>query len=386
MARVQVIAAYPVTPQSPIVEKLARHVAEGSLPAKYMRVESEHSALSCVIGAQLTGVRTGTATSSVGLALMHEVLGVASGCRVPIVMAVVNRALVSPWSLWCDHQDTMAERDSGWLQFYAENAQEVLDLLLMAYRIAEHERVLTPAMVCLDGFFVSHSLQSVTMPDQETVDGFLPAYRAANLYLDPDDPMFINGLVPPEDFTEMRYQQLVGFESALRVIPQVQEEFFSKFGRRYEMVEAYRCEDADVVLVTIGSMSGTAKHVVNKQRDQGIPVGVVKLTTFRPFPVEALRKALGGARVVGVLDRSAGLGAPSAPVCLEVVAAVRDEGVRVIGYVGGLGGRDITETTVESIFRELLEIKDGRRSKPVKPWIDVRADAMTIRPWGGKAS
>jgi pyruvate ferredoxin oxidoreductase alpha subunit len=386
LARVQVIAAYPVTPQSPIVEKLARHVAEGSLAAKYMRVESEHSALSCVIGAQLTGVRTGTATSSVGLALMHEVLGVASGCRVPIVMAVVNRALVSPWSLWCDHQDTMAERDSGWLQFYAENAQEVLDLLLMAYRISEHERVLTPAMVCLDGFFVSHSPQSVTMPGQETVDGFLPAYRAANLYLDPDDPMFINGLVPPEDFAEMRYQQRVGFENALEVIPQVQDDFYGKFGRRYEMVEAYRCEDAEVVLVTIGSMSGTAKHVVNKQRDRGIPVGVVKLTTFRPFPIEALRKALWGARVVGVLDRSAGLGAPSAPVCLEVVSAVRDEGVRVIGYVGGLGGRDVTETTLESIFRQLLEINDGRQAKPVKPWIDVRDDAMTIRPWGGKAS
>jgi pyruvate ferredoxin oxidoreductase alpha subunit len=386
LARVQVIAAYPVTPQSPIAEKLASYVADGSLAAKYMRVESEHSALSCVIGAQLTGVRTGTATSSVGLALMHEVLGVASGCRVPIVMAVVNRALVSPWSLWCDHQDAMAERDSGWLQFYAENAQEVLDLLLMAYRIAEHESVLTPTMVCLDGFFVSHSPQSVAMPEQETVDSFLPPYRRANLYLDPDDPMFINNLVPPEDFTEMRYQQRVGFENALEVIPQVQDDFYRRFGRRYEMVEAYRCEDADVVLVTMGSMSGTAKHVVNKQRDRGLPVGVAKLTAFRPFPAQALREALESARVVGVLDRSAGLGAAHAPACLEVASAVRDGDVRVFGYVGGLGGRDITETTVESIFRELLEIKEGRRSNPSTPWIDVREDALTIRPWRGKAS
>jgi len=385
LARVQVIAAYPVTPQSPIAEKLASYVADGSLAAKYMRVESEHSALSCVIGAQLTGVRTGTATSSVGLALMHEVLGVASGCRVPIVMAVVNRALVSPWSLWCDHQDTMAERDSGWLQFYAENAQEVLDLLLLAYRVAEDERVLTPAMVCLDGFFVSHSPQSVDLPDQETVDGFLPAYRSANLYLDPNDPMFINGLVPPEDFTEMRYQQRVGFANALEVIPQVQDDFYGAFGRRHEMVESYRSEDADVVLVTMGSMSGTAKHVVNKQRDRGLPVGVVKLGAFRPFPAHALRKALSSARVVGVLDRSAGLGARHAPVCLEVASAVRDGEVKVFGYVGGLGGRDITETTVESIFRELLEIRHGRQSQPVTPWVDVREDALTIRPWRGEA-
>lgn len=379
LARVQVIAAYPVTPQSPIAEKLASYVAEGSLAAKYMRVESEHTALSCVIGAQLTGVRTGTATSSVGLALMHEVLGVASGCRVPIVMAVVNRALVSPWSLWCDHQDTMAERDSGWLQFYAENAQEVLDLSLMAYRVAEHERVLTPAMVCLDGFFVSHSPQSVTVPDQETVDGFLPSYRASNLYLDPDDPMFINGLVPPEDFTEMRYQQRVGFDCALDVIPQVQDKFFRVFGRRYDMVEAYRSEDADVILVTLGSMSGTAKHVVNKLRDQGLRVGVAKISTFRPFPADQVCKALSAARVVGILDRSAGLGAQMAPVCLEIKSALRDERVRVCGYVAGLGGRDITEATVESILRELLEIEQGRKSEPEKWWIDAGADAMEIR-------
>jgi pyruvate ferredoxin oxidoreductase alpha subunit len=386
LARVQVIAAYPVTPQSPIAEKLASYVADDSLAAKYMRVESEHSALSCLIGAQLTGVRTGTATSSVGLALMHEVLGVASGCRVPVVMAVVNRALVSPWSLWCDHQDSMAERDSGWLQFYAENAQEVLDLLLLAYSIAEHDRVLTPAMVCLDGFFVSHSPQSVVLPKQEAVDDFLPPYRRGNLYLDPEDPMFINNLVPPEDFTEMRYQQRLGFQNALEVIPQVQDDFYRRFGRRYQMVEAYRCEDADAVLVTLGSMSGTAKRVVNQQRNRGLRVGVAKLSTFRPFPSQALREALGSARVVGVLDRSAGLGAPYAPVCLEVASALRDGEMRVFGYVGGLGGRDITETTVESILRELLEIKDGQWSNPVTPWIDVRDDALAVRPWRGKAS
>jgi len=382
LARVRVIAAYPVTPQSPIVERLSGYAADGTLKAKYMRVESEHSAMSCVIGAQLTGVRAGTATSSVGLALMHEVLGVASGCRVPIVMPVVNRALVSPWSLWCDHQDSMAERDSGWLQFYVENAQEALDTLLMAYRIAEDSQVLTPAMVCLDGFFVSHSPQLVVLPDQEEVDEFLPEYAPANLYLDPGDPLFINGLVPPEDFSEMRYQQKVGFERALEIIPQVQRAFGQKFGRQYEMVETYRSEDADVVLVTLGSMSGTAKHVVNKLRVQDHPVGVLKLGVFRPFPAEELRKALEGKRVVGVLDRSAGLGADGGPLCLEVDSALSGTQTQVVGYIAGLGGRDITEMTVRAVFEELLQIRDGARSRPAKPWIDTRENAMELRKVG----
>jgi pyruvate ferredoxin oxidoreductase alpha subunit len=382
LARVRVIAAYPVTPQSPIVEILSGYAADGTLKAKFMRVESEHSAMSCVVGAQLTGVRAGTATSSVGLALMHEVLGVASGCRIPIVMPVVNRALVSPWSLWCDHQDSMAERDSGWLQFYVENAQEALDALLMAYKIAEDGQVLTPAMVCLDGFFVSHSPQLVVLPDQQEVDEFLPEYVAANLYLDPGDPLFINGLVPPEEFSEMRYQQKLGFERALEIIPLVQRIFGQKFGRQYEMVETYRSEDAEVALVTLGSMSGTAKHVVNKLRVQDLPVGVVKLGVFRPFPGAEVRKALEGKRVVGVLDRSAGLGADGGPLWLEVDSALAGTQTQVVGYVAGLGGRDITETTVRTVFDELLQIRDGQRSGPAKQWIDTREDAMELRKVG----
>jgi pyruvate ferredoxin oxidoreductase alpha subunit len=275
LARVDVVSAYPITPQSPIAEKLSQYAADGTMNTRYIRIESEHSALSCAIGAQLTGVRAATATSSVGLALMHEVLGVASGCRVPIVMPVVNRALVSPWSLWCDHQDSMAERDTGWLQFYAENVQEVLDLLIMAYKVAEHEHVLLPAMVCLDGFFLSHSVQPVDVPEQKTVDEFLPKYKSKNLYLDPLNPMFINNLTAPEDFSEIRFQQKVAFDNALKEIPEVQEEFFTTFGRRLEMVEDYKSEDAEIVLVTMGSMSGTAKHVVNTMRKAGHRVGVI---------------------------------------------------------------------------------------------------------------
>jgi pyruvate ferredoxin oxidoreductase alpha subunit len=379
LARVRVIAAYPITPQSPIAEKLSEYAANSTMDARYIRVESEHSALSCVIGAQLTGVRAATATSSVGLALMHEVLGVASGVRLPIIMPVVNRALVSPWSLWCDHQDSMAERDSGWLQFYAENAQEVLDLTLIAYRVAEHADVLMPAMVCMDGFFVSHCNQVVLLPGQTEVDSFLPAYLPSNLILDPDDPMMINDLTPPEDFSELRYQMKVGFDRALEIIPTVQEEFARRFGRRYQMVETHACEDARVVLVTMGSMTGTARYVVEKLRAQGLAVGVAKINTFRPFPVADLRRALHGKPVVGVLDRTAGLGAQGGPVWGEVSAALLGRETGVHSYVGGLGGRDITETTIEKIFSDLLRIADGTQERPAKAWIDTRPEALEIR-------
>jgi pyruvate ferredoxin oxidoreductase alpha subunit len=377
LARVGVISAYPITPQSPIAERLSQYVADGTLKARYLRVESEHTALSCAIGTMLTGVRAATATSSVGLALMHEILGVASGLRIPVVMPLINRALVAPWSLWCDHQDSMAERDSGWIQLYAENAQEVLDLCLIAYKAAEHDQVLLPAMVCFDGFFLSHSIQPVEVPEQHTVDGFLPKYECKNLYLDPDDPMFVNNLTSPDEFSEMRYQQMIAFKNALEVIPEVQEDFFNTFGRKYRVIEAYKCEDTEVVLVTIGSMAGTAKHVVNQLRAEGQKVGVVKITCFRPFPLEILRGILKGKKVIGVIDRSAGLGAEGGPVWLEVKSAV-DKEAKIFDYIAGLGGRDIPETTIEKICAELLQSVNSDRPAPVKPWIDTAEHAMEV--------
>ncbi len=378
LARVGVISAYPITPQSAIAEKLSEMVDNDQIDAKYIRVESEHTAMSAAIGAQLTGVRAATATSSVGLALMHEVLGVASGCRVPIVMPVVNRALVSPWSLWCDHQDAMAERDSGWLQFYSENVQDVLDLMLMAYRVAEDEEILLPAMVCLDGFFLSHSMQKVECPDQAKVDSFLGKYTAKNTHLNPKDPMFINDLTSSDEFTEMRYQQKVAFDNALRIIPRVQAEFYETFGRRLNLVEEYRTEDAEVVLVTLGSMSGTAKHVVNTLRAKGLKVGILKIVSFRPFPDELVRTALRGKKVVGVLDRSAGLGAEGGPVWLETTSALKGTATEVKSYIGGLGGRDIPEATIEKIFAELLEQYNNH---PIEntTWIDLKENPLDIR-------
>ena len=377
LVRVQVVAAYPITPQSPIAEKLASYVAEEKLAARYLRVESEHSALACAIGAQLTGVRAATATSSVGLAFMHEVLGVAAGCRVPIVMPVVNRALVSPWSLWCDHQDSMAERDSGWLQFFAEDAQQVLDLTLIAYRVCEDERVQLPGMICLDGFFLSHRSDVVYLPDPAEVDAFLPPYKPHNVVLDPENPIFINDLTPPSDFMEMRCQQEQAFHAALQVIPEVMQDFERRFARRYEIVQPYLCQDAQAVLITLGSMSGTAKHVVDELRAQGLRVGLLQIICFRPFPAEQIRACCKNIPRIGVIDRSASSGAETGPVCAEIKAALKEsEGTQVMGFVAGLGGRDVSTQTIAEAFRLLLSQEEIHMQAR---WLDTKDTAMFIR-------
>lgn len=378
LVRPGVIAAYPITPQSSIAEHLSDCVVDGRINAQYVRVESEHTAMSVCIGAQLSGVRAATATSSVGLALMHEVCGVTSGCRLPIVMPVVNRSLVAPWSLWCDHQDSMAERDTGWLQFYAGTVQEVLDLILSAYRISEHPDVLTPSMVCLDGFFLSHSMQKLHVPEDEEAYRFVGEYVRRNLYVDPEDPMFVNDLTPTDEYTEMRYQQKMGFEEARKVAKAVFKEYEEVFGRTLKVVDPYMLEDADVAVVTIGSMSGTAKYVVNELREQGIKAGCLKITMFRPFPAEEVREALKNVPVIGVLDRSAGLGAQSGPVCTEVRASLYGEKTEIHNYIGGLAGRDISDRSFRKIFKELLEIKAGTR-KEAGRWFDVKDNAMDIR-------
>jgi pyruvate ferredoxin oxidoreductase alpha subunit len=378
LARIKVVSAYPITPQSPVAEKFDIHAADGKLDAKYIRVESEHTAMSCAIGAQFTGVRAGTATSSVGLALMHEVLGIAAGCRVPIVMPVINRALVSPWSLWCDHQDAMAERDTGWMQFYTEDAQEVLDMTLIAYHVAEDERVLLPAMVCLDGFFLSHMTDAVYVPDQSAVDNFLPPYQAKNLILDPENPMFINDLTSPAEFTEFRYQQKTAHEAALSVIPEVLEKFKKHFKREHFMVEPYRCEDAEAVLIGMGSMAGTIKYTVDNMRLKGIKVGMVKVVSFRPFPAAMLRSYLMSIPKIGVIDRIAPLGAECGPLCSEIKAAMFNNKKMpyIQGFTAGLGGRDITPENIEKAFKIVLE---GKELSANAQWLDVKDDAMYIR-------
>lgn len=378
LARPGVIAAYPITPQSSIAEHLADEVAEGRIQAEYIRVESEHSAMSVCVGAQLTGVRVATATASVGLALMHEVCGVAAGCRVPIVMPVVNRSLVAPWSLWCDHSDTMAERDTGWLQFYCATVQEILDLQLCAYRISEHEDVMIPSMVCFDGFYLSHSMQRVDTPSDEEAWDFVRPYVRKNMYLDTNDVMFINDLCPTVEHTEMKYQQMVGFQKAAKVAKEVFAEYEERFGRKLQTVESYRLEDAEVAVVTIGSMSGTGKYVVNQLREKGIKAGLLRICMFRPFPAEEIRSALKHVKIIGVVDRSCGLGAAQAPVCLEVKAAMLGEDVRIFSFIGGIAGRDISDGSFRKIFAGLLDILDGK-AEDVPVWFDVNENAMNIR-------
>jgi len=376
-AGVKVYCAYPITPQSPISEKLSYLVDSGQSDAKCIRVESEHSAMSVVLGAQMTGVRAVTATSSVGLALMQEMLSSVSGMRMPTVMPVVNRSLSAPWSLWCDHSDTMGARDTGWLQYYSENVQEVYDLLIAAFRIAEHENVLTPAMVGIDGFYLSHSTQKVNMLKPADVLDFVGEYVRRNVYLDPEDPMVVSCLTPTADYTEVKYQQKVGFDNALGVSQQVFDEFEKRTGRKLTLVEGYRTQDAEAVIVTLGSMSGTAKHTVNKMREQGIKAGVCKITCFRPFPYEMIQDILKDVPKIAVLDRSAGLGAQGAPVWLEIVGALAgtpgDRDIR--SYGGGLAGRDISMKTIKDVFADLMEKPPQKEAV----WIDVRDDAMNVR-------
>lgn len=375
-SNVEIVAMYPITPQSPLAEKLSLLISKGNMDSKCVCVESEHSAISYVIGAQLSGVRSTTATSSVGLALMHEVLGVAAGCHVPIVMPVVNRALVSPWSLWCDHQDTMCERDTGWIQVYAENAQEVYDLILCAYRIAEDKNVCLPFMVCMDGFYVSHTVQTVLTEDDDTVSNFVGRYEPNNLYLNIDDPMFINDLTSAEEYTEMRFQQRQNFENAKEVMADVFKAFNDTFDREYTLTEAYHCEESDAVLVCLGSACGTIKHMVGELRAEGKKVGLLKITSYRPFPSDEVKEKLKGIKNIGVIDRSSGLGASFGPLGLDVYQSVeRDNELNIVNYIAGLGGRDISEATIRKMYNILLD--DTHRNEQV--WVDVREDALRLR-------
>ncbi len=350
LARVQVISAYPITPQTHIVEILSDYCASGKMKARFLRVESEHSCLAALIGAQSAGVRTFTATSSQGLALMHELLHWASGARLPIVMAEVNRALAPGWNIWTDQSDSLAQRDTGWMQFYCEDAQEVLDTMLVAYRLAE--RVNLPAMVVLDAFFLSHTYEPVDVPEQEEVDRFLPPY-APEFCLDTAHPFALSPLVAPNAYMEMRREIAAAMEEVLERLDSVEEEFAGIFGRRYGAVEAVRCEDAEIVLVTSGTVTSTARLLLEELWAKGEKVGLLKIKLFRPFPVEAIRRALAGAKKVAVVDRNFSFGATGI-FAQEVRAALCNapDHPPVFGFIAGLGGRDITTAVLASMVEQ----------------------------------
>ncbi len=367
LARVEVISAYPITPQTHIIEFLSDYCAIGRLKARYIHVESEHSAMAALIGAASAGVRTFTSSSSQGLALMHELLHWAAGARLPIVLAEVNRALGAPWNVWNEQTDSLSQRDTGWMQLYCEDSQEALDTTIQAFYLAE--AVNLPVMVVLDAFYISHTYEPVDLPEQEQVDGFLPAF-IPKFQLDIKNPYALSQLSPPGVFMEMRYNMHMAMEETIKKFPNMENRFFKIFGRRYGAVEPVMCDDADIILVTAGSITSTARDVVQKLRDKGEKAGLLKIKMFRPFPVTEIRRILSRANKVAVVDRNFSCGAGGI-FAQEVRAAISGmpQGPDVFGYIAGLGGRDITPTTLQEIYR--------RTQQAVKPefdshWIELR--------------
>jgi pyruvate ferredoxin oxidoreductase alpha subunit len=350
-----VISAYPITPQTHIVEELAQIVADGHLKSEFVNVESEHSAASTVLGAVAAGVRAYTATSSQGLFYMAEVLYNIAGMRLPVIMTTAARAISAPINIWNDHQDVVSLRDSGWVQLHAEDMQEVVDLHLMAYRIGEDKSVMLPVMVVMDGFILTHGIEAVDMPSAEQVDKFLPPYKP--LYkLDVENPMTLGPLVDPEYYMEARYALNETLKETLSFIPKVTAEFAKVFGRTYSgLIEEYRTKDAEKVIVAMGSVCGTVREVIDELRAKGKKVGLLKITSYRPFPAQAIYDALKNIPKIAVIDRALSLGAV-APLAGEIRAAFFGKAKKpkmISSFVVGLGGRDITKDSIKEVFSSL---------------------------------
>lgn len=357
LANVDVIAAYPITPQTHIVERLSQIVADDELDAEYICVESEHSAMSACAGASAAGARAFTATAGQGLELMHEMMYVVSFMRLPVVMAVCNRALSAPLSVWGDHSDAMAVRDCGWIQVFAENGQQVIDLILWAYRVSEDPRVLFPAMVHLDGFHLTHVIEPVVLPDQSLVEEFIPEY-CHPFPLDPERPVTMGAYGPPFIYTEAKKAQEVALSSTKSVILEGWKGFETVFGRSYKPVESYRLDDAEVALLTMGSVGETATVAVDRARKKSKKVGLIKLRLWRPFPFEEFKESVKHIKLLIVLDRAISFGGPGGPVASEVRSALYHLRSRpkVVNFVAGLGGRDITPEMFEHMLKRALEI------------------------------
>jgi len=352
-ADVDVVSAYPITPQTHIVEHLAKLVADGDLDAEYITVESEHTAMSACIGASAGGARVFTSTSSQGLALMNEIVYLAPSLRTPVVMALANRALSGPISIWNDHSDVMNERDAGWISIFANNGQEAYDLTLMAFRIGEDRRVLLPVMVNFDGFILTHVIEPIHMFDDEEIADFIPPFQP--IYrTDPDNPVSMGPVGVPDIYTEAKKQQDVAIRESMAVIMEVCDEFAQRYGRRYGPLDTYKVDDAEIVLLTQGSVTEAAQVAVDALRERGKKVGVVELRLWRPFPFEEVRDVLcnGFIKQVVVLDRCISFGGPPGPVFSEIRSALYLEKDRpmVVGVVAGLGGRDISLDEYISMF------------------------------------
>lgn len=366
LSRVEVIAAYPITPQTEIVEKLSNMVADKELNAEFIKVESEHSAMAACIGASAVGARAFTATSSQGLALMHEMLHWAANARLPVVMANVNRSLGPPWNIWSDQTDSLAQRDTGWLQFYCESNQEILDTVVQAYKICE--KIHLPGMVMLDAFILSHTSEPVEIPPQKLVDGYLPRYNP-RFKLDIREPRAFGGITGPDWYYELRYKIQKAMEEALDVIEDADSEFKRMFGRGYGLIDEYKTKDADMLLIVSGSMSSTAKEAVDLLRKRGERVGLCRMRVFRPFPKDEIKRVARGIKRIGVIDRNISFGSEGI-FFQEVKSALCNEKERpsIYGFIAGLGGRDVAIDDFENIVKFIKESKDAYDIK----WVGIK--------------
>jgi pyruvate ferredoxin oxidoreductase alpha subunit len=372
-AQVDVVAAYPITPQTIIVERFSDYVANGEVDTQFVCVESEHSALSACVGSSLAGSRVFTATSSQGLALMHEVLYVASGLRTPIVMAMVNRALSAPINIHNDHSDMMGSRDCGWIQIYAENAQEVYDWTLQAFRIAEDHKVSLPVTVNLDGFTISHAMEGVSVLGEDEVSSFVgkrkPMYK-----LDTANPMTFGALALPDYYSEFKRQQVEAMQNAPSVISSVAGEFNKFSGRQYSSISGFNMSDADAAVVCMGSIAGTARAVAAKMRKEGKRVGVLKVWQYRPWPTQEIAKVLSKVKCLGVIDRAVSFGAPYGALCSDIASTkvLTGNQTKIFNVICGLGGRDVKPSDIEGIFERALRHAEGAPIDDQVAFVGVR--------------
>ena len=369
-----VVAAYPITPQTEIVMTFAQFVADGRVQTEMIPVESEHSAMSACVGAAASGARTMTATSANGLALMWEIVYIAASTRLPIVMPVVNRALSGPINIHCDHSDTMGARDSGWLQIYCERNQEVYENIIMAVKIAEHKDILLPVMVCQDGFITSHAVEGVKLYDDKQVKGFFGEYKIRHSLLDVEKPVTYGPLDLQDYYFEHKRQQSEAIKNSLKAIPHVFAEFKRHFGTEYDFIETYKLDDADVAIIALSSTAGTTKVVVDELRKQGKKAGLLRPRFFRPFPKEKIVRALKGLKAVAILDRSESFSGQGGPLFAEMRSALLDEAEKplTVNYIYGLGGRDIDTGQIKSVYADLEKIAQEKKVRDLVNYLGVR--------------
>ena len=369
-----VVAAYPITPQTEIVMTFAQFVSDGRVQTEMIHVESEHSAMSACVGAAASGARTMTATSANGLALMWEIVYIAASTRLPIVMPVVNRALSAPINIHCDHSDTMGARDSGWIQIYCENNQEVYENIIMAIRIAEHQGILLPVMVCQDGFITSHAVEGIKLYDDRQIKDFIGEYKIKHSLLDVDNPVTYGPLDLQDYYFEHKRQQSEAIKNSLTAIPKVFAEFKKHFGTSYDFIETYKLDDAEVAIVALSSTAGTVKVVVDELRAQGKKVGLLRPRFFRPFPKDKIVQALKGLQAVAILDRSESFSDLGGPLFIETRSSLADEAKKPlsVNYIYGLGGRDIDMEMIKSVYADLAKIAKEKKVENLVNYLGVR--------------